>query len=53
MLIHGCIKNDFDVDKCARSEFLEQAAIEALKEEWARKSWSKLPVGVGLAAEGT
>jgi ABC-type nitrate/sulfonate/bicarbonate transport system substrate-binding protein len=52
MLSHGYIKNDFDVDKWARPKFLEQAAIEVLKEEWAKKSWSKLPVGGGLEAEG-
>jgi ABC-type nitrate/sulfonate/bicarbonate transport system substrate-binding protein len=53
MLSHGYIKNDFDVDKWARPEFLEQAAIEVLKEEWEKKSWSKLPVGGGLEVEGT
>jgi len=53
MLSHGYIKNDFDVDTWAAPEFLEQAAIEVLKEEWERKSWSKLPKGSGLEAEGT
>jgi ABC-type nitrate/sulfonate/bicarbonate transport system substrate-binding protein len=53
MLSHGYIKNDFNVDKWARPEFLEQAAVEVLKEEWERRSWSKLPVGGGLEAEGS
>ena len=34
-------------------EFLEQAAVEVLKEEWQRRSWSKLPQGGGLEVEGT
>ena len=34
-------------------EFLEKAAIEVLKEEWDRRSWSKLPEGGGLEAKGT
>jgi len=29
------------------------AAIEVLKEEWAKKSWSKLPQGGGLEIQGT
>ena len=45
MLSHGYIKHDFDVDEWARPEFLEQAFTEVLKEEWARRSWSKLPEG--------
>ena len=53
MLSHGYIKNDFDVDEWAAPEFLEKAAIEVLEEEWQRKSWSKLPQGGGLDAEGT
>ena len=53
MLSHGYIKNDFDVDGWARPEFLEKAAAEVLKEEWERRSWSKLPKGGGLDAEGT
>ena len=52
MLKHGYIKNDFDVEKWARPEFLEQAATEVLKEEWERRSWSKLEKGGGLEAEG-
>jgi len=47
------IKNDFAVDKWAALEFPEQAAIEVLKEEWQRRSWSKLPAGGGLEVEGT
>jgi hypothetical protein len=53
MLSHGYIKNDFDVDRWAAPEFLEQAATEVLKEEWQRRSWSKLPQGGGLEVEGT
>jgi ABC-type nitrate/sulfonate/bicarbonate transport system substrate-binding protein len=52
MVSHGYIKNDFDVDQWARPEFLEQAATEVLKEEWERRSWSKLPEGGGLEVEG-
>ena len=52
MVSHGYIKNDFDVDEWAAPEFLEQAAVEVLKEEWATRSWSKLPEGGGLEAEG-
>ena len=53
MVSHGYIKNDFDVDEWAAPEFLEQAATEVLKEEWQRRSWSKLPEGGGLEVEGT
>ena len=52
MLSHGYIKNDFDVDAWAAPEFLEQAAVEVLKEEWQKRSWSKLPQGGGLEVEG-
>ena len=45
MVSHGYITNDFDVDEWARPEFLEKAADEVLEEEWARRSWSKLPTG--------
>ena len=51
MLSHGYIQNDFDVDEWAAPEFLEQAAEEVLKEEWERRSWSKLPEGGGLEAQ--
>jgi hypothetical protein len=53
MFSHDYIKHDFDVDEWARPEFLEKAAEEVLKEEWARRSWSKLPHGGGLEVEGT
>ena len=53
MFSHGYIKNDFDVDKWAAPEFLEQATTEVLKEEWERRSWSKLPAGGKLDANGT
>ena len=53
MFSHGYIKHDFDVDAWAAPEFLEQAAIEVLREEWQRRSWSKLPQGGGLEVEGT
>jgi ABC-type nitrate/sulfonate/bicarbonate transport system substrate-binding protein len=53
MFSHGYIKRDFDVDAWARPEFLEKAAEEVLKEEWARRSWTKLPHGGGLEVEGT
>jgi ABC-type nitrate/sulfonate/bicarbonate transport system substrate-binding protein len=52
MFSHGYIKSDFDVHAWARPEFLEQAATEVLKEEWERRSWSKLPDGGGLEVEG-
>jgi ABC-type nitrate/sulfonate/bicarbonate transport system substrate-binding protein len=51
MHAHGYIENDFDVDEWARPEFLQQAALEVLTEEWERRSWSKLPAGGGLDAE--
>jgi ABC-type nitrate/sulfonate/bicarbonate transport system substrate-binding protein/rhodanese-related sulfurtransferase len=50
MVSHGYIKNDFDVATWARPEFLEQAATEVLKEEWQRRSWSKLPARGGRHA---
>jgi ABC-type nitrate/sulfonate/bicarbonate transport system substrate-binding protein len=53
MLSHGYIQRDFDVAKWAAPQFLEQAAAEVLKEEWERRSWSKLPAGGGLEAMGT
>jgi ABC-type nitrate/sulfonate/bicarbonate transport system substrate-binding protein len=53
MLSHGYIKKDFDVDEWAAPEFLEKAAEEVLKEEWEKRSWSKLPKGGGLEVEGT
>ena len=53
MVSHGYIENDFDVKEWAAPEFLEQAAMEVLKEEWEKRSWSKLPKGGGLEVEGT
>jgi hypothetical protein len=52
MFSHGYIKHDFDVEAWAAPEFLEKAATEVLEEEWARRSWSKLPEGGGLEVEG-
>ena len=42
MLKHGYIKNDFDVDKWAAPEFLEQAATELVKDQWAKVKQEKL-----------
>ena len=53
MFSHGYIKHDFDVDEWAHPDFLEKAFGEVLKEEWAVRSWSKLPAGGGLEVEGT
>jgi ABC-type nitrate/sulfonate/bicarbonate transport system substrate-binding protein len=43
MLKHGYIENDFDVQKWAAPEFLEQAAKELIDERWAKVSGDKLP----------
>jgi ABC-type nitrate/sulfonate/bicarbonate transport system substrate-binding protein len=43
MLSHGYMKNDFDVQKWAAPEFLEQAARELLEEEWGKRTAAKLP----------
>jgi hypothetical protein len=43
MLSHGYIKNNFDVQKWAAPEFLEQAARELLEEEWTKRTTAKLP----------
>ena len=52
MLTHGYIKNDFDVQKWAAPEFLEQAARELLEEEWKKQTTAKLPeTAAALAAE--
>jgi len=51
MVSHDYIKNDFDVDEWAAPEFLEQAAMEVLQEEWEARSWSKLPAGGGLETD--
>ena len=52
MLKHGYIKKDFDVEKWARPEFLEDAATAVLQEEWEKRSWSKLEKGGGLDVDG-
>ena len=53
MLSHGYIKNDFDVQKWAAPEFLEQAARELLEEQWKKKTTAKLPsVAAALATPG-
>ena len=43
MLKKGYIKNDFDVQKWAAPEFLEQAAKELLEEKWKKVTTAKLP----------
>jgi ABC-type nitrate/sulfonate/bicarbonate transport system substrate-binding protein len=43
MLSHGYIKNDFDVQKWAAPEFLEQAAKELINEQWVKTTGNKLP----------
>jgi ABC-type nitrate/sulfonate/bicarbonate transport system substrate-binding protein len=43
MLKHGYIKNDFDVNKWAAPEFLEQAAKALLEEQWKKTTMAKLP----------
>jgi hypothetical protein len=43
MLKHGYIKNDFDVQKWAAPEFLEQAAKELIEEQWNKVTAAKLP----------
>jgi ABC-type nitrate/sulfonate/bicarbonate transport system substrate-binding protein len=43
MLSHGYIKRDFDVQKWAAPEFLEQAAKELIDERWAKVTGDKLP----------
>ena len=53
MLSHGYIKNDFDVQKWAAPEFLEQAARELLEEEWKKRTTSKLPETAAPLASGT
>ena len=48
MLNHGYIKNDFDVQKWAAPEFLEQAAKELIEEQWKKKTGEKFPEGTSL-----
>jgi len=43
MRSHSYIKNDFDVQKWAAPEFLEQAAKELLAERWKKVTGDKLP----------
>jgi len=43
MLSHGYIKHDFDVQKWAAPEFLEQAAKELLQERWTKVTGDKIP----------
>jgi len=52
MLSHGYIKNDFDVQKWAAPEFLEQAARELLEEQWKKVTTAKLPETADLLASG-
>jgi ABC-type nitrate/sulfonate/bicarbonate transport system substrate-binding protein len=48
MLSHGYIKHDFDVQKWAAPEFLEQAAKSLLEEQWRKATTSKLPEATEL-----
>jgi len=50
MLSHGYIKNDFDVQKWAAPEFLEQAARQLLDEQWKKTTRAKLPSTTELQA---
>jgi ABC-type nitrate/sulfonate/bicarbonate transport system substrate-binding protein len=50
MLSHGYIKKDFDVNKWAAPEFLEQAARELLDEQWKKTTTMKLPATTELQA---
>ena len=43
MLKHKYIKNDFDVNKWAAPEFLEQAAREMIDDKWKKIETEKLP----------
>jgi ABC-type nitrate/sulfonate/bicarbonate transport system substrate-binding protein len=52
MLSHAYIKNDFDVEKWAAPDILEQAARELLEEEWKKRTTSKLPQGADPLASG-
>jgi len=52
MLSHGYIKNNFDVQKWAAPEFLEQAARELLEDEWKKRTTSKLPQSADPLASG-
>jgi ABC-type nitrate/sulfonate/bicarbonate transport system substrate-binding protein len=50
MLRHGYIKNDFDVQKWAAPQFLEQAAKELIEEQWKKVTTEKLPAASELLA---
>ena len=50
MLSHKYIKNDFDVQKWAAPEFLEQAARELLEAQWKKTTTAKLPGTTELLA---
>jgi ABC-type nitrate/sulfonate/bicarbonate transport system substrate-binding protein len=52
MLSHAYIKNDFDVEKWAAPDILEQAARELLEEEWKKRTTSKLPAAADTLASG-
>jgi ABC-type nitrate/sulfonate/bicarbonate transport system substrate-binding protein len=53
MLSHGYIKKDFDVQKWAAPEFLEQAARELLEAQWKKTTQAKLPnAAAALASPG-
>jgi ABC-type nitrate/sulfonate/bicarbonate transport system substrate-binding protein len=48
MLSHGYIKNDFEVQRWAAPEFLEQAAKELIEERWKKVTADKLPEPTAL-----
>jgi ABC-type nitrate/sulfonate/bicarbonate transport system substrate-binding protein len=48
MRSHGYIKNDFDVQKWAAPQFLEQAAKEVIEEQWKKVTAAKLPEPTAL-----
>jgi ABC-type nitrate/sulfonate/bicarbonate transport system substrate-binding protein len=50
MLSHGYINNDFDVQKWAAPEFLEQAAKALIEERWKKVTGDKLPEASVLQA---
>ena len=51
MLSHGYIKNDFDVQKWAAPEFLEQAAKELFEERWKKATAEELSETTELLAK--
>ena len=52
MFKKGYIKNDFDVQKWAAPDILEQAARELLEDEWKKRTTSKLPEAAAPLASG-